>query len=117
MSNQNPPADHVIAEEEERSGVPIEENIKSRSTWLRLVFMFIFYVIATLTGAVASAVVVLGFLWVLFTGEKNRQLQQAGQAVASYLYEIIRYLTFNSDEKPFPFGRDFPASETPKRGA
>jgi hypothetical protein len=116
MSNQNPPADHIISEEE-RPGVPIEENIKSRSTWLRLVFMFVFYVIATLTGAVASVVVVLGFLWVLFTGEKNRQLQQAGQAVAAYLYEIIRYLTFNTDEKPFPFGREFPAATAPARDA
>jgi hypothetical protein len=110
MSNDNPPADHVV-DDDGRSGVTIEENVKSRSTWLRLVFMMMFYVIATLTGAVASVVVVLGFLWVLFTGERNRQLQQAGQAVASYLYEIIRYLTFNTDEKPFPFGRDFPLTD------
>jgi hypothetical protein len=109
MSDDNPPADHVIVDDD-RSGTPIEENIKSRSTWLRLVFMLGFYVIATLTGAVASVVVVLGFLWVLFTGEKNRQLQQAGQAVARYLYEIIRYLTFNTDDKPFPFGREFPSA-------
>ena len=116
MSNQNPPADHVIVDDD-APGVPIEENIKSRSTWLRLVFMLVFYAIATLTSAVASVVVVLGFLWVLFTGEKNRQLQQAGQAVADYLYEIVRYLTFNTDEKPFPFGREFPAAETPGQDA
>lgn len=114
MTNDNPPADHVIGEDD-RTGVPIEENIKSRSTWLRLVFMLVFYAIATLTGAVASVVVVLGFLWVLFTGEKNRQLQQAGQAVAGYLYEIIRYLTFNTDDKPFPFGREFPSTEGPEQ--
>ena len=116
MSNDNPPADHVIVDDE-ASGIPIEENIKSRSTWVRLVFMLVFYAIATLTSAVASVVVVLGFLWVLFTGEKNQQLQQAGQAVASYLYEIVRYLSFNTDEKPFPFGRDFPTAEAPDRNA
>jgi hypothetical protein len=116
MNNENPPADHVMVDDEP-SGTAIEENIKSRSTWMRLVFMLVFYAIATLTGAVASVVVVLGFLWVLFTGEKNRQLQQAGQAVASYLYEIISYLTFNTDEKPFPFGRDFPTAEAPDRDA
>lgn len=113
-SRDNPPADHVVGDDD-HAGIPIEENIKSRSTWLRLVFMLIFYVIATLTGAVASVVVVLGFLWVLFTGEKNRQLQQAGQAVAGYLYEIIRYLTFNTDDKPFPFGSDFPSPDTPEQ--
>jgi hypothetical protein len=59
---------------------------------------------------VLSLVVILGFCWVLFTGEKNDQLQQAGQAIADYLYEIIRYLTFNSEEKPFPFGNDWPSA-------
>jgi len=116
MSNENPPADHVVVDEE-RPGNPIEENIKSRSTWLRLVFMLVFYAIGMLTGAVASAVILLGFLWVLFTGEKNRQLQQAGQAVAAYLYEIVRYLTFNTDEKPFPFGREFPTAGEPGKDA
>lgn len=116
MSNENPPVDHAIIDDEP-SGSAIEENIKSRSTWLRLVFMLVFYAIAILTSAVASVVVVLAFLWVLFTGERNRQLQQAGQAVASYLYEIMRYLSFNTDDKPFPFGRDFPTSEPPGKDA
>jgi hypothetical protein len=113
MSYENPPADHAIPDEQpepRQAGVPIEENIKSRSTWMRLLFMAVFYVLATLASAVGSVVVVLGFFWVLFTGEKNRQLQQAGQVVAGYIYEIIRYLTFNTDEKPFPFGSDLPAA-------
>ena len=109
MSNDNPPADHIIPENRD-SGIPIEENIKSRSTWLRLLFMFAYYVIGTVVTAVLSLVVILGFCWVLFTGEKNDQLQQAGQAIADYLYEIIRYLTFNSEEKPFPFGNDWPSA-------
>jgi hypothetical protein len=110
MSNDNPPADHVMSENG-NSGIPIEENIKSRSTWLRLLFMVVFYVIATLASAVLSVVIVLGFFWVLFTGEKNGQLQQAGQVIAGYLYEIIRYLTFNTEDKPFPFGEDLPSAE------
>lgn len=110
MSEDNPPADHVISNNND-SGIPIEENIKSRSTWLRLLFMIVFYVLATVTSAVLSVVVVLGFFWVLFTGEKNRQLQQAGQVIAAYLYEIVRYLTFNSEDKPFPFGNDLPTAE------
>ena len=110
MSNENPPADHVISDNND-SGIPIEENIKSRSTWLRLLFMVVFYVLATVTSAVLSVVVVLGFFWVLVTGEKNGQLQQAGQVIAAYLYEIIRYLTFNTEDKPFPFGKDLPSAD------
>jgi hypothetical protein len=110
MSDDKPPADHVISDSPE-AGIPIEENIKSRSTWLRLLFMFVFYVIGTVTPAVLSVVVVLGFFWVLFTGEKNAQLQQVGQVIAAYLYEIVRYLTFNTEDKPFPFGNDLPSAD------
>ena len=66
----------------------------------------------SLAGLVGCFVVVVGFCWVLFTGETNRQLQQVGQSIASYLYEIVRYLTFNTDDKPFPFGGDWPAATT-----
>lgn len=110
MSDDNPPADHVIADNND-SGIPIEENVKSRSTWLRLVFMIVFYVLATVASAVCTVVVGLGFLWVLFTGEKNRQLQQAGQVIAAYIYEIIRYLTYNTDDRPFPFDKGLPAAD------
>ena len=109
MRDENPPADHLVSDNND--GSPIEENIKSRSTWLRLLFMIVFYVLAMLTTVILSAVVVLGFFWVLFTGEKNGQLQQAGQAGGDYLYEIIRYLTFNTEDKPFPFGDEFPSAD------
>lgn len=110
MSDDNAPADHVISGNND-TGVPIEENIKSRSTWLRLLFMLAFYAIGTVVTAVLSVVIVLAFFWVLFTGEKNSQLQQAGQVIAAYLYEIVRYLTFNTEDKPFPFGNELPSSD------
>ena len=86
----------------------IEGNLKSRDTWLRLIFMLIYWAVLSVTGIVATAIIVLGFLVVLFTGERNDQLRAAGEVVADYIRDILRYLTFNDDTKPFPFGADFP---------
>ncbi|MDH3337533.1 MAG: DUF4389 domain-containing protein [Gammaproteobacteria bacterium] len=108
MGDDNPTVDHVAVEDTD-SG-KIEKNLKSRTTWLRLLFMCIFVLLISLAGMVGSFVVIIGFLWVLFTGEINRQLQQVGQSLASYIYEIVRYLTFNSEQKPFPFGGDWPSA-------
>ena len=74
--------------------------------------MAIYGLFAWLAAMIGTVIVVLGFLWVLFTGEVNRELRQIGQAIASYLYEILRYLTFNTDDKPFPFGGAWPSGET-----
>ena len=108
--SDNPTVDQVASEQVESSKV--EENLKSRTTWLRLLFMAIYGVIAWLAGMVGLVIVVLGFFWVLFTGEVNRELRQIGQAIASYIYEIVRYLTFNTDDKPFPFGVAWPSGES-----
>lgn len=109
MSDQDRPADHVFVDEN-KSGNPIEENLKSRVTWLRGLFMLISCALISVAFAAGSLIVVLGFFWVLFTGEVNRQIQQVGQSVARYIYNIALYLTFNSDEKPFPLGGDWPAA-------
>lgn len=113
MSDNNPPVDGVVVEDE-ASTKPVEKNLKSRSTWLRLLFMAAYCLIVSVAGMVGSIVVLLGFLWVLFTGEVNRQLQQAGQGLAAYFFEIIRYLTYNTEDKPFPFGGEWPSAEQEK---
>lgn len=109
MSDDNPAADHII-EGDGTEKPKVEENLKSRSTWLRLVFMVVFYALASLATIVLSVVVVLGFLWVLITGDTNSNLKALGQGIAAYLYQIVRYLSYNSEEKPFPFEADWPSS-------
>ena len=109
MSDTNPPADHVVMDDES-SERPLEDNLKSRNTWTRLLFMLICYVLVSLAGMVGSVVVVLGFLMVLFTGKVNPELRDVGQSLARYIYENIRYLTYNTDDRPFPFGSPWPSA-------
>ena len=45
----------------------------------------------------------------LFTGETNKLLEKFGQSLATDTYQIICYLTFNTEEWPFPFDLDWPA--------
>jgi hypothetical protein len=114
MVSEEPPRDHALddddADPDDRGGgSDIEDNIKSRSTWLRLLFMIIIAIIYGLSRLVVGAVVVLQFLWVLFTGEPNARLTGFGQSLATYTYQIVRYLTFNTDSRPFPFDDDWPS--------
>ena len=110
MSDTNPPADHAFVEEE-RTASPVEKNLKSRATWTRLLFIALCFIQIWLASLVGTVVIVLGFLMVLFTGEVNRDLRGIGQGIASYVYENVRYMTFNTDEKPFPFGNPWPSAD------
>lgn len=87
---------------------PVKENVKSRSTWLRLLFMLIVSFLYGISRMVVAAVVVIQFFYVLFTAQPNEKLQQLGQQLASYTYQIVRFLTFNTEERPYPFDLEWP---------
>ena len=110
MGDENPTVDQV-AGDDTGTETKVEDNLKSRNTWLRALFMVVYAILIWLAGLVGTVVIIFGFLWVLFTGEVNRELRQVGQGIASYVYEIIRYLSFNTDEKPFPFGGAWPSTD------
>ncbi len=116
MTDRDPTADDYRASAD-RGGKPVAEHLASKATWTRALFMVICCALVSIASFVGTFVVILGFLWVLLTGEVNRQLQQVGQSLASYIYEIVRYLTFNSEERPFPLGGEWPSGvREPPRG-
>jgi len=49
------------------------------------------------------------FFWVLFTGNTNANLLDLGQSLATYTYQIIGYLTFTTEVRPFPIDADWPS--------
>lgn len=85
----------------------LKENVSNTSTWGRALFMILFGIIYSIAEVVISAVVVIQFLFVLFSAEKNQRLLGFGKELSTFVYQVFLYLTFNSEEKPFPFA-DWP---------
>jgi len=113
MTTNDQPIDHVPPDEmagESGRSSKIEENVKQKSTWLRLFFMVVLAMIYGLSRIVIGAVVIIQFFYVLLTGETKDELKSFGHSLAIYSYEIIEFLTFNSDVKPFPFDGAWPTS-------
>jgi hypothetical protein len=113
VSHDTPPKDHAppdASESSERSDErsSFDTNIRSRSTWLRLLFMLVMIALLIIAQIVGAAVVLIQFCYKLFTGSTHKPLTELGQALATYLYEIARYLTFNTDTRPFPFDASWP---------
>ena len=81
----------------------IKENVTRRSIWLRLVYMVIFGVAFSVAEFVTFVVVAFQFLASLFTGKPNDQLIRFGRNLARYIQQTIVFMTFATEEKPFPF--------------
>jgi SAM-dependent methyltransferase len=81
----------------------IKENVTRRGIWLRFCFMIMMIFAFGVAEVVVSAVVAFQFLSSLFTGRTNDQLIQLGRNLARYLQQITAYLTFATEDVPFPF--------------
>lgn len=91
----------------------LKGNLTSSKHWLRLLFMVLFAVILYVAAIVMSFLVVLQFLFSLISGRDNRNLREFGQSLAVYIHQTLRFLTYNSEQKPFPFD-DWPSIEEPE---
>lgn len=82
----------------------IRENLLSLDTWLRGFFMLLYTIICYIAVIVAGIVILFQFGVVLLTGKPNDRLLPVGQSLSIYIYQILLYLTYNSEDKPFPLG-------------
>ena len=90
------------------SASTLKDNIMSKSIWMRLFFMLVVAFLYSVSRVVMGAVVVVQFFWVLFTQDKNIRLMSLGESLSTYAYQVTLYLTFNTEERPFPFDVDWP---------
>ncbi|VAW83299.1 hypothetical protein MNBD_GAMMA16-409 [hydrothermal vent metagenome] len=65
--------------------------------------MVLFSIVLSVAKVVTIAVMAFQFLSVLFTRSTNQQLQTLGKSLSTYHYQIIIFLTFNSEVLPYPF--------------
>lgn len=86
----------------------LKEHVTQGGIWLRLLFMLLFVGIYHVAALVLAVVALFQFLYVLFTGGKNNKVLSLGASLSTFIYQVYRYLTFNSEEKPFPFA-DWPS--------
>lgn len=89
----------------------LKSNLTSSKHWLRLVFMLLFAAVLQLASLVMWVLVAVQFIFSLITGDDNQHLRRFGHSLSTYIYDVLKFLCYSSEEKPFPFA-DWPASST-----
>ena len=79
-------------------------EVQRHNAWIRLLYIILFVAIFNLVEAATYIVLVVQFVFHLFTGKPNERLSELGASLASYARELIVFLTYRSDELPYPFG-------------
>ncbi|CAK0772560.1 hypothetical protein CCP3SC5AM1_70016 [Gammaproteobacteria bacterium] len=92
----------------------LTENLKNRITdpymTRRAAYMLVFIVLFTvIADTLLPAIMLVQMIHLLITGRRNRQLVWIGKILTDYTCAVLHYLTFASEDKPFPFG-EWPSS-------
>ena len=81
----------------------IKTSLTAKESWIRGLYMLLFAVIYWVAETVLAAVAILQFIFLLVARSPNERLQEFGDDLSVYFYQIVQFLTFNTEEKPFPF--------------
>ncbi len=83
---------------------------EKRSLWVRVLLMLLmglaFHIAVTILGAVA----LVQLLFAAISDGPNERLQHFGRSLGHYLRQITDFLSFASEDVPFPFS-DWPSDD------
>lgn len=85
----------------------VKKNLTHGDAWLRVFFIVVFAFVYWVVNWVLAAVVLVQVLWSLITANTSEQLRAFGASLGEFLRQIVRFMTYNSEDMPFPFA-DWP---------
>ena len=86
-------------------------NLKQGSAWVRVILMIAFAVVLyVIIPAIFLVLMLTQTLFVFITGDSNDNLRVLGTALSKYIFEVLQFLSYASDNRPFPFSA-FPSVE------
>jgi len=103
--NQNTPLDPFPGNSDKLSN-----KLVNPKHWVRLLLMGLMYIILfSLVQFIVTITLLVQWVLVLLSGEPNMRLQQFTKGLNIYAYQILEFINFNSETRPFPLS-DWPES-------
>ncbi len=80
-----------------------EQSTKTHLSWERILHMLVLTMAYAIAEAVLIGLITGQILFRMVSKEVNQPMCRLSKHLSDYLYQILLYLSFNSEEKPFPF--------------
>ena len=74
-----------------------------KEAWMRIVVGIISGIILGLWKVLVEGVSLFHWIYVVFSGKRNKEIAEFCNAWTTQAYRFIRYMTFATNSRPFPF--------------
>jgi hypothetical protein len=85
----------------------IETNEREKPGIARALYILLYLIIGRFISMVLFVIAITQYIYTWLTGEPNEKILQFTDGLSEYAKQLVAYVGFNSDEKPWPFG-DWP---------
>ena len=87
---------------------------KEMSLWVRAFYMLGFMIAFGISESVLYLLAIVSLIYRAVNGENHQTMLGFGRSLARYVQQIADYLSFNTEERPFPFS-SWPDSHKPTK--
>ena len=87
----------------------LTENIKEPSIWVNFFLKIFYLVFLNFIVPFLGFITLLQLLFSIGSKKPNENLVSFSKKISSYIYQIINFITYSSDQRPWPFN-SFPES-------
>jgi hypothetical protein len=74
-----------------------------KEAWFRIIVLIVTGIILELWKGLMQIIFVIHWFIVVFTGKRSKDLAEFSEYFNTELYKFVRYITFVSNKRPFPF--------------
>ena len=71
--------------------------------WFRIIVLIVSGIILELWTYLIAALLIVNWLVTIFSGNRNRDIADLCEYWNTEAYKFVRYMTFVSNKRPFPF--------------
>ena len=87
----------------------LTENIKEPSIWVNFFLKVVYLIFLNFIVPFLGFITLLQLLFSIGSKKPNENLVSFSKKISSYIYQIINFITYSSDQRPWPFN-SFPES-------
>ena len=92
----------------------VKKTVVSRKDiFVRLLYTILYLLVFEIIKLIIQLIVVFQYIYLFITLSQNDSVRNFSNKLSTYTYDVMRYLTLNKNQRPFPFNDFPPAMEEP----
>ena len=83
----------------------VKQPLEKNEILVRGLFMLFFIVIYSVSKFLIIGIMLFQFVTIMLIEKPNEQILKFSRSLGVYIYQIVQFLSFNNEQRPFPFSK------------